>query len=355
MNRILVIDDSELITNLLKESLVPQGFEVRCAGDANKGYEADIEFQPELILLDVQLPDVQGFDLIRIIKNREELKHIPIIMVTGTHHQTDHKVKALQAGADDYVLKPFEMPELIERIRAVLRRSAPSAATTREKPATFPQSPGPMGKLSAFSHPAGSSKPLVVDVGSEKSNHIQILSLGETFFRALVCPQQLEKAVTPPVTMPYLAALLTLSLGGWSISAGSTVKPALIGLGTLGFWGLCVAMLVMTCSILGISLSWKEGARVICLAGLPLLLKLLGGVTMTLLTSLSPFYFTASPAIFIKSTSFLVERLDIFELWMIWLVWVMVKQCRGSTNQKALAAAAIVWPIAAYWQSLWKQ
>ena len=50
------------------------------------------------------------FDLLRVIKNREELKNVPIIMITGTHHQTDHKVKAFQAGADDYVLKPFEMP-----------------------------------------------------------------------------------------------------------------------------------------------------------------------------------------------------------------------------------------------------
>ena len=123
MSKILVIDDSELVSKLLREGLTEAGFEVALAADANQGYAAAIEFQPDLMLLDVQLPDVIGSDLIAIIKNREDLKHIPIIMITGTHSQTEQKVKAFQAGADDYVLKPFEMPELVERIKAVLRRS----------------------------------------------------------------------------------------------------------------------------------------------------------------------------------------------------------------------------------------
>src|SRR5438105_3708587 len=107
MSKILVIDDNDLIGKMLNEALTEQGFDVTVAMDANQGYATAIEYQPDLILLDVQLPDVAGSDLIRIIKNRDDLKHIPIIMITGTHGQTDHKVKAFQAGADDYVLKPF--------------------------------------------------------------------------------------------------------------------------------------------------------------------------------------------------------------------------------------------------------
>ena len=111
--------------------------------DANEGYAKAIEFHPDLILLDVQLPDVAGFDLIRIIKNRDELKHIPIIMITGTHSHTYHKVKAFQAGADDYVLKPFEMPELLERIKAHFTTQKRKSGSSYHLPESSPVDPPP--------------------------------------------------------------------------------------------------------------------------------------------------------------------------------------------------------------------
>ncbi len=337
MSRILIIDDSELVSRLLHEALTAEGFEVRTAPDAHQGYQSAIEVTPDLILLDVQLPDVVGLDLIHIIRNRDDLKHVPIIMITGTHGQTANKVKALKEGADDFILKPFDMPELIERIRAVLRRSQKSAASSYEKS-------GPMGSLSALSTPKIAAR----------GAPIQTLRLGELISNILFRPETFSQANLPPITMHYLAALLGFSLGGWALSAGSTVNPALIVLGMPGFWGLCVAILVMSCSIMGISLTWKEGARLLSVAGLPLLLKLLGGCVMTLATSLTPFYFTASPDIFFQSSSAVLQRLDVFEIWMIWLIWTMVQSLKGSTKQKALVTALGVWPVVAYWQSLWK-
>ena len=191
-------------------------------------------------------------------------------------------------------------------------------------------------------------------VRQTSSGDLKILSLKEIIYRTLVEPDNLVGVSYPPVTMIYLAALLVLSLGGWMLSSGSTVKPALIAIGVPGFWGLCVAFLVMTCSIMGISLTWKEGSRIICVAGIPLLLKLLGGFVSTLFTSLSPFYFTASPAAFFESSSFLIQVADIYEWWMIWLIWLFVKQYKGASKEKAWVAAAVVWPILAYWQSVWK-
>jgi len=346
--------------------LTEEGFEVRTALDANQGYQAAIEATPDLILLDVQLPDVVGLDLIHIIRNRDDLKHVPIIMITGTHGQMANKVKALKDGADDFILKPFEMPELIERVKAVLRRSvghpSPAPSPLSEGRGTkgegYGTNPSPMGNLSALNRPApqvSASSPVdSPPVAAGNGDSSQAISLREAIYRTLVRPRGLAKAALPSVTLPYLSTLLGFSLGGWALSAGSTVKPALIGLGAAGFWGLCVSFLVMACSIMGISLSWKEGARLICLAGLPLLLKLCGGVATTLVTSLSPFYFTASPALFFKSASPLWERLDVFEIWMIWILAILVQQCRGSSKQKAWTAAAIVWPVVAYWQSLWK-
>ena len=69
-----------------------------------------------------------GFDLVKLLKHRERLAAIPIIVITGTHQATEHKVRAFRSGVDDYLTKPFEMPELVERVAAVLRRVPPQAA-----------------------------------------------------------------------------------------------------------------------------------------------------------------------------------------------------------------------------------
>src|SRR5713101_2378145 len=98
---------------MLMESLTEHGYEVTIALDGNQGYSEALKHIPDLIILDVQLPDVTGFDLCRVIKNRAELRNVPIIMVTGSASSTEDKVKGFQMGVDDYMLKPFEMPELL--------------------------------------------------------------------------------------------------------------------------------------------------------------------------------------------------------------------------------------------------
>src|SRR5688500_4487101 len=131
MAKILVIDDSELVSQLLVDYLSEHGFSVLTAHDANSGYLITRETPPDLILLDVQLPDVTGFEVLRVLRKREETKMIPIIMITGTAHSTAEKVRGFQAGADDYVLKPFELPELLERIKRLL---IPRGITIPEPP-----------------------------------------------------------------------------------------------------------------------------------------------------------------------------------------------------------------------------
>jgi len=117
MARILVVDDNALESSALRDLLSQEGYDVAVAADATEGYAAAIDIPPDLILLDVQLPDVNGTDLIRIIKNREDLKDIPIIMITGKAKRAEDKARGLQAGADDYLLKPFETSVLMQRIQ----------------------------------------------------------------------------------------------------------------------------------------------------------------------------------------------------------------------------------------------
>ncbi|KLU64405.1 KDP operon transcriptional regulatory protein KdpE [Desulfosporosinus acididurans] len=117
--RILVIDDEPQILRLLKVSLAVHGYEVYEANTAAEGFRKITETKPDLIVLDLGLPDSDGIDV--ITKVRESSK-VPVVVLTAREHEND-KVLAFDLGADDYVTKPFSMGELLARIRNALRHS----------------------------------------------------------------------------------------------------------------------------------------------------------------------------------------------------------------------------------------
>jgi diguanylate cyclase (GGDEF)-like protein len=119
-NRVLVIDDSEPTHKLIQARLRPEGLEVNCELDGERGIERAVSDPPDLILLDVDLPDLDGFEVCRQLKEHPATRDIPIIFLTGTT-STDSKVKGLDLGAVDYVTKPFDQVELRARVRAALR------------------------------------------------------------------------------------------------------------------------------------------------------------------------------------------------------------------------------------------
>lgn len=119
-NRVLVIDDSESIHKLIIARLKPEGLEVTGELTGEAGVERSIRDTPDLILLDVGLPDLDGFTVCRQLKDHPATRDIPIIFLTGTSN-TDSKVKGLDLGAVDYVTKPFDQVELRARVRAALR------------------------------------------------------------------------------------------------------------------------------------------------------------------------------------------------------------------------------------------
>jgi DNA-binding response OmpR family regulator len=118
--RILVVDDKANMRTLLREYLSEQGFQVQTAGDGREALIVSRQFRPELILLDIMMPEMDGYAFIR---NYRKEGDAPIILVTAKLEEND-KVLGLELGADDYVTKPFGMRELVARIRAVLRRSS---------------------------------------------------------------------------------------------------------------------------------------------------------------------------------------------------------------------------------------
>ncbi|MCL6099286.1 MAG: response regulator [Bacteroidetes bacterium] len=122
MKKILVIDDYPDNVFLLQNRLEREGFEVIKAYDGTMGIQKAVEEKPDLILLDVMMPDISGFDVCKTLTTREDTKLIPIILVTALSEAESLK-KGLQSGAFDYVKKPFNRNELIARINSALRFS----------------------------------------------------------------------------------------------------------------------------------------------------------------------------------------------------------------------------------------
>jgi DNA-binding response OmpR family regulator len=118
--RILVIEDDTTLSRVLRDNLVHKGFEVECIGDGKKALTAIRSFAPDLVLLDLMLPGVDGFEICRA--NGESSAPVPIIILSA-RSQSSEKVRGLELGADDYLTKPFTLDELLARINAVLRRT----------------------------------------------------------------------------------------------------------------------------------------------------------------------------------------------------------------------------------------
>ncbi len=127
--KVLIIEDDNNIAELLHLYLEKEGFETAVAGDGGKGVELFHTFSPDLVLLDIMLPVMDGWEVLKRI--REDSK-IPVIMLTAKGETTD-RVSGLEMGADDYIVKPFEMKEVLARIHAVLRRTSPDGEPAPKK------------------------------------------------------------------------------------------------------------------------------------------------------------------------------------------------------------------------------
>jgi two-component system phosphate regulon response regulator PhoB len=129
MARILVIEDEQDLGSLLEYNLKADGHEAEVVRTGAAGVARVRTFKPELVLLDLMLPDIAGSEVARLIREGES-KRLPIIMVTARGEESD-RVKGLELGADDYVTKPFSVKELLLRIKAVLRRNGEAPAPDR--------------------------------------------------------------------------------------------------------------------------------------------------------------------------------------------------------------------------------
>ena len=120
--KVLVVDDEENIRMLVKFNLEKAGYEVLEASDGNKAIETAVNSTPDIVILDLMLPGIDGLEVCRNLKRHPRTAALPIIMLTAKSDEID-RVIGLELGADDYMTKPFSQRELVARIKAVLRRS----------------------------------------------------------------------------------------------------------------------------------------------------------------------------------------------------------------------------------------
>ena len=130
--KILIVEDEQNIVDILSFNLSRDGYDTLEAYDGRTGLQLALEQNPDLILLDLMLPEMDGFDVCR--KLRESGSAIPVIMLTAREEETD-KVLGLELGADDYITKPFSMRELLARIKANIRRVSMKSAVEEKAPA----------------------------------------------------------------------------------------------------------------------------------------------------------------------------------------------------------------------------
>lgn len=125
MRRVLVVEDDADSASILQAYLQKDGFDVHIAKDGKLGIEAHAQWRPDIVLLDVMLPNVSGTDVLSSIRRTSDT---PVIMLTALGDEPD-KIGALRYGADDYIVKPYSPREVVARVHAVLRRAAPSSPT----------------------------------------------------------------------------------------------------------------------------------------------------------------------------------------------------------------------------------
>jgi len=129
---VLVVEDEDALATLLHYNLDKEGYRVSVAADGEEALTQVNEQLPDLIVLDWMLPKVSGIEVCRRLRGRADTRNVPIIMLTARSEESD-RIRGLDTGADDYLVKPFSMTELTARIRAVLRRIRPGLAEDRTR------------------------------------------------------------------------------------------------------------------------------------------------------------------------------------------------------------------------------
>ncbi len=125
MYKILIVDDDHIMSKVMSRMFASEKYDVKLSHTAKDAMETCVKELPDLVILDINLPDGNGLDMCKEMKDSPRLKHIPVIMLTGDATTVDNKIQGLEYGAEDYILKPFIATEMLARVAGILKRSFP--------------------------------------------------------------------------------------------------------------------------------------------------------------------------------------------------------------------------------------
>ena len=123
MYKLLIIEDDKIMSKVMARMFTSEKYEVNVSYTAEDGFKTCLKELPDLVILDINLPDGNGLDLCKRMKENQRIRHIPVIFLTGDATSIDSKIQGMENGAEDYILKPFIADELIARVAGIIKRS----------------------------------------------------------------------------------------------------------------------------------------------------------------------------------------------------------------------------------------
>lgn len=318
--KILIIDDDTVNAHLIEEFLTESGFNVLLAHTGREGFTKIVEFKPDLVILDLFLPDAKGSAMCSALRTNPGTRSIPIILITAHQISSDEKRKGYQSGADDYLVRPFELSDLRARMNAIFQRPKPKPNPTPE------QRPVEKARSSQIRITAPHSTPHSIQfferiwgVLNHPSAVFRQLRLQEDFFIALFLVH-----LTP----------LTASLSKMFQQSGGF--DAWIGIFSLGLvvhsvlWVGTAGLLNMVLPLHGVHLPMKNALTLAGLAWAPRLLSAVLGALYGVIALLGwvPEYggFSSGldllPGLSGSGAASFLSHFGLFEIWSVWITLV---------------------------------
>jgi DNA-binding response OmpR family regulator len=352
---VLIVDDDDALVALIESHLQPMGFTIRAADTGERGLQAIRQRKPDLIILDIGLPDVDGRYFCELLKKDSATRHIPVLICTE-EAAPEMGVSGLQMGADDYIGKPFSFDELGERAKALLRRVDIGQQRAREA-LTVEQVRRPLAAVSA----GVAFNPDAPRVAASAALQLSPRDLLLKAWKTLEAPDLVfsSPAATGSEAVPIIAAALFGALARLLAPVVSAkVASVLLALA----WPPLLWLFFSWSSLFLISLSghkpsWPDMRRVWGLAAAPLALSALLQLLYVLITENAPGDFTSSPLLLTSSAGAakpVLARLNIFAAWAGWLAWRGLKTLPGVSGRLAAFLAVGAWLAAFVLEAGWR-
>jgi len=326
--RVLVIDDDPMITQLLKEHLSNEGFDVTTVHLAEEGFRLATQSPPDLIFLDVMLPDATGYQMVGRFRENPMTESVPIIMMTGTARHANQQQIGKNMGASEYVLKPFDVIAVGNRARQLIKIKPeaqekipqPVEILRHAEPAVFvPEDPEPEAPASPLPIPSPPERTVVAEIPDSPSEPTPVQAPPKRSLRMLApILFALHMAVTLAGTNTDLLRAASLVAGGWALLLG---------------------LIMATCIVFRLTLDARDALRILGWAAVPIVLRAIIG-----LVGLFPH------ALQLHSSFSWLRPLDIFEGAAMTILGISFRKLPGSSLAKSILAAffmALVWCLTA--------